>query len=184
MRRWLSAVALLLVAAFGVLSVGTTTASAAVFAYDAPADARVDLLAIGTADTRPALFNNVRKQSASQFVEGRSASTTLSAPVIATEAAGSTIDDLLRPGGSLIGKAGTDETIRELTGGLTDARAMFQQLSRGATVVEQTATITRVQLADGGIVQLRTVMSRSPRTVATIDANIPGLDITKVKFNP
>jgi hypothetical protein len=61
---------------------------------------------------------------------------------------------------------------------------MFQRLSQGGTIVEQTATITRVQLADGGFVQLRTVMSRSPGTVATIDVNIPGLDITKLKFNP
>jgi RHS repeat-associated protein len=105
-------------------------------------------------------------------------------PAAPSQAATNAVDDVLRPGGSLIGKAGTDETIRELTGGLTDAQSMFQRLSQGGTIVEQTATITRVQLADGGFVQLRTVMSRSPGTVATIDVNIPGLDITKLKFNP
>ena len=103
---------------------------------------------------------------------------------VATNTAASSIDDLLQPGGSLIGKTGTDISIREITGGLPDAQVMFQQLSRGGTIVEQTATLTRVQLPNGGFVQLRTVMARSPATAATIDVNIPGLDITKLKFNP
>ena len=94
------------------------------------------------------------------------------------------IDDLLRPGGVTIGKSGTDDTIREITGGLAEAQAMFQQLSHGGTVVAQTPKLTRVELPnDGGFVQLRTVMSRSPNTAATIDVNIPGLDITKLKYN-
>ena len=94
------------------------------------------------------------------------------------------IDEILLPGGSLIGKRGTDATIREITGGLSDAQAMFQQLSVGGTIVQETATLTRVQLANGGFVQLRTVMARSPETAATIDVNVPGIDITKLKFNP
>ena len=61
---------------------------------------------------------------------------------------------------------------------------MFDQLSQGGTVVEQTPYLTRVQLPDGGFVQLRTVMSQSPNTAATIDVNIPGVNITKLKFNP
>jgi len=72
----------------------------------------------------------------------------------------------------------------EVTGGLSDAQSMFQQLSQGGTIVEQAAVLTRVQLPNGGFVQLRTVMSASPNTAATIDVNIPGLDIRKVKFNP
>jgi hypothetical protein len=94
------------------------------------------------------------------------------------------ISDILQPGGNPIGKAGTDETIRELPGGLSEAQAMFDRLSQGATVVEQTPYLTRVELSDGGFVQLRTVMSRSPGTAATIDVNIPGIDITKLKYNP
>jgi hypothetical protein len=36
-----------------------------------------------------------------------------------------------------------------------------------------------------GFVQLRTVMSRSPNSAATIDINMPGVsDIDKLKFNP
>ena len=97
---------------------------------------------------------------------------------------GASISDILEPGGNLIGKAGTDVSIRELSGGLPEAQSMFDQLSQGGTVVEQTPYLTRVQLPDGGFVQLRTVMSQSPNTAATIDVNIPGVNITKLKFNP
>lgn len=68
--------------------------------------------------------------------------------------------------------------------GSTDAQAMFNQLSQGGRVVANTSKLTRVELPNGGFVQLRTVMSRSPNTAATIDVNIPGLDITKLKYNP
>lgn len=85
----------------------------------------------------------------------------------------------------MIGKAGTDASIREITGGLPDAQAMFQQLSQGGKVVAQTPKLTRVELPNnGGFVQLRTEMSRSPNTAATIDVNIPGYDIRKLKYNP
>ena len=148
----------------------------------------------GGLETRVRAFDHVTVDAVGQPSSERPASVGCLRPsqpgfasgsCVATEAAGSSIDDLLQPGGSLIGKAGTDETIRELTGGLSGAQAMFEQLSQGGTVVEQTSAITRVELANnGGFVQLRTVMSRSPGTVATIDVNIPGLDITKLKFNP
>ena len=94
------------------------------------------------------------------------------------------VDDVLMPNGSAIGKAGTNPTIREVTGGVADAEAMFKQLSAGGKVVSQTPAMTRVELPNGGFVQIRTVMSKSANTAATIDVNIPGLDITKVKFNP
>ena len=103
---------------------------------------------------------------------------------VATKTATSSVDDLLRPGGSLIGKAGTNDSIRELTGGLSEAQSMFQQLSQGGKIVAQNAKLTRVELPNGGFVQLRTVMSRSPGTSATIDVNIPGFDLTKLKFTP
>ena len=110
---------------------------------------------------------------------------TVAGSCVAANAGTRSIDDLLRPGGLTIGKAGTDDTIRELTGGLPEAQTMFQQLSHGGTVVAQTPKLTRVELPNGGgFVQLRTVMSRSPNTAATIDVNIPGLDIRKLKYNP
>lgn len=94
------------------------------------------------------------------------------------------LGNLLMPGGSAIGKAGTSASIREITGGLSEAQTVFSQLSQGGRVVAQTPSLTRVQLPDGGFVQLRTVMSRSPHTAATIDVNISGIEITKLKFNP
>ena len=98
--------------------------------------------------------------------------------------ASASVGDLLMPGGSAIGKAGTSANIREITGGLPEAQTMFNQLSQGGRVVAQTPSLTRVQLPDGGFVQFRTIMSRSPNTAATIDINISGIDITKLKFNP
>lgn len=97
-----------------------------------------------------------------------------------------TVDELLMPGGVALGKAGTDDTIRVVNGELSDAWAMFQQLSHGGSIVAETPKLTRVELPNGGgFVQLRTVMShKSPDTVATIDVDIPGYDITKVKYNP
>ena len=103
---------------------------------------------------------------------------------VATKPGASTLDDVLMPGGSPLGAKGTDVAIREVAGGLTDAQAMFKQLSQGGKIVQQTPTITRVELPNGGFVQIRTTMSKSPKTVATIDVNIPGYDIDKIKFNP
>ena len=75
---------------------------------------------------------------------------------------------------------------REVTGGLSDAQALFDALAEGGSVVADNAKLTRVALPDGdGFVQLRVIMTRSPGTVATIDVNTPAIpDITKVKFNP
>jgi hypothetical protein len=103
---------------------------------------------------------------------------------VAAETATTSVGDVLMPGGSAIGKAGTDATIREISGGYSDAQTMFDQLSQGGRVVANTSKLTRVELPNGGLVQLRTVMSRSPNTAATIDVNIPGIDITKLKYNP
>src|ERR1700733_7566635 len=93
---------------------------------------------------------------------------------------------LLHPGGSPIGDAGSSPDIREIGGDLSDAQTLFDQLAEGANVVADNAKLTRVELPDGeGFVQLRTVMSQSPDTAATIDVNMPSvLDITKLKFNP
>lgn len=118
-------------------------------------------------------------------VAAREGSAAIQGSGVAANAGTRSIDDLLRPGGSTIGKAGTDDTIREITGGLPEAQTMFQQLSQGGTVVARTPHLTRVELPNGGgFVQLRTLMSRSPNTAATIDVNIPGFDVTKLKYNP
>ena len=146
----------MLVAFFVGAAPGTTTATALSFSYDVSAIPRVDVQPFGYAEANATLLSVEPEVSASRPASARGASRTPVVASVATNTAGSTIDDLLRPGGSLIGNAGTDETIRELTGGLTDARAMFQQLSPGGTVVEQTTImITRVQLADGRIVSCK-----------------------------
>lgn len=88
------------------------------------------------------------------------------------------------PGGSPIGRAGSSPVIREITGGLPEAQAVFNQLTQGGRVVAQTPKLTRVELPDGGFVQIRTTMSRSPNTAATIDVNVSGIPIDKLKFNP
>ena len=93
-------------------------------------------------------------------------------------------DELLVPGGTRIGTAGSRASIREVTGGLDDAQALFTDLSRGGTVVADTTYQGLVRLPDGGTVGLRTTMTNSPGSVANIDVNIPGIDITKIKFNP
>ena len=93
---------------------------------------------------------------------------------------------VLKPGGRLLGQAGSDESVRVLTGGLAEAEAMFQQLSAGGRVVAQTSKLTRVELPNGaGFVQIRYKMTRSPNSVATLDVKARGLEgLKKVKLNP
>jgi hypothetical protein len=94
-------------------------------------------------------------------------------------------NDILHPNGSPTGEPGTSPDIREIGGDLSDAQDFFDTLAEDGNVVANNAKPTRVALPDGGFVQLRTVMSQSPDTAATIDINMPGTpDITKLKFNP
>lgn len=95
------------------------------------------------------------------------------------------IDDLLRPGGLTIGKGGhrrhNSRDHRRTRRSPDDVPATQPRRHDRLSDPE----MTRVELPNGGgFVQLRTVMTRSPNTAATIDVNIPGLDITKLKYNP
>lgn len=96
------------------------------------------------------------------------------------------IDDILRPGGELIGRQGTGRLVREVTGTVADAEAMFIELSRGGELVIGDVDHILVRLPDGGYVGLRTKMSElSEGTNASIDVNIEGYEMMKnVKFNP
>jgi hypothetical protein len=99
----------------------------------------------------------------------------------------SAINNIVNPSGNPIGAAGSSPTIREVAGStVADAQAMFNQLSQGGTVVTgSTYPGTLVRLPSGGTVGLRTVMTNSPGTLATIDVNVPGVTaVTKIKFNP
>ena len=91
--------------------------------------------------------------------------------------------ELLRPGGQLIGTAGSRNSIRELQGGAAQAEKLFQQLSAGGRVVTRPGhPRTLVELPGGGFVGYRPVSASGP---PTIDVNIPGFaDITKIKFVP
>jgi RHS repeat-associated protein len=92
---------------------------------------------------------------------------------------------LLMPGGNLIGKAGSSSTTRVLQGGVSEAQALFDKLAAGGKVVtNSTYKGTLVDLPNGGTVGIRTIMTRSPGTAATIDVQVRGIPATKIKFNP
>ena len=109
----------------------------------------------------------------------------IAATSVTPTAAGTKCVNLLLPGGKALGQAGTKATIRELQGGLKEAQALFDELSQGGKVVSgSTYKGTLVELPEGGTIGIRTDMTRSPGTAATIDINIPNIPINKVKFNP
>lgn len=98
------------------------------------------------------------------------------APAVGTSA---TAADMLMPGGAPLGSAGS-AGVREITGGLDDATAMFNSLSRGGSPVTGSNYPGQLMnLPGGGTVGLRTQMSRSPGTAATIDVNVPGFPSTR-----
>jgi hypothetical protein len=90
--------------------------------------------------------------------------------------------DLLKPSGRLVGEAGTSSRIRILQGGEAEARAFFEQLSRGGRVVEHpTFPGTMVELPGGGLIRYRPVSTSGP---PTIDVSIEGVGIREIKFKP
>ncbi|WP_146209802.1 hypothetical protein [Vitiosangium sp. GDMCC 1.1324] len=92
------------------------------------------------------------------------------------------IEDLLRPGGRLIGTEGSSAQIRILKGGLSEAQGFFDQLSAGGTrITETTYPGTLVRLPGGGTIGLRPTSTSGP---PTIDVRIPGIGIREIKFVP
>jgi hypothetical protein len=91
-----------------------------------------------------------------------------------TETGSASISDILQPGGNLIGKAGTDASIRDVSGGLPGAQAMFDQLSQGGTVVEQTPYLTRIQLPDGGLFSFGQSCPKAPTHPRPLTSIFPG----------
>lgn len=92
------------------------------------------------------------------------------------------IEDVLRPGGRLIGSEGSSSQIRILKGGLTEAQRMFEQLSAGgAGVMGTTYPGALVRLPGGGTIGLRSVSTSGP---PTIDVRVPGIGIREIKFIP
>ncbi len=87
--------------------------------------------------------------------------------------------DILMPGGSPLGQPGSSPDIREVPGGLNEAYDMFAELTNGATPVTDSTHPNLFRLPGGGTVGLRAVSKAGP---PTIDVNIPGIPIRKIKF--
>jgi len=96
-----------------------------------------------------------------------------------------TLDSILRPNGSLVGKPGSDFNIREMPGGLKAAQDYWDRLvSNGAKPINNsTYNGTFMELPNGGTIGFRTHMTNSPNTAVTIDVHIPNLFQGKLKFN-
>jgi hypothetical protein len=92
------------------------------------------------------------------------------------------IDDLLKPGGRLVGAEGSSSQVRILKGGLSEAQGLFEQLSAGGTrIAETTYPGTLFRLPGGGTIGLRPVSTSGP---PTIDVRVPGIGIREIKFIP
>ena len=76
--------------------------------------------------------------------------------------------------------------VREINGStLAEAKVLFDKLTvAGTAIAAPRYAGTMIRLPTGGTIGLRTIAGRSPRTLATIDIDIPGCPIRKVKFNP
>lgn len=88
--------------------------------------------------------------------------------------------DLLMPKGQPIGATGSNPSIREVRGGQKEADDMFDDLSVGGTPVSVPGYPGKmVDLPGGGRIGLR---PKSGSGEPTIDTNIPGIPIKKIKF--
>jgi hypothetical protein len=86
----------------------------------------------------------------------------------------------LMPGGQPIGIPGAGRQVWEVPGGSREAEELFANLSQGCTVNTPPGYPGKgCQLPGGGWVGLR---PKSRSGVPTIDVNIPGMPIRKIKF--
>lgn len=94
------------------------------------------------------------------------------------------LESMLAPGGEAIGEAGTDETIRELPGGVRAAEKMFKNLTKGGKL-STPATLSpkgaRYAMPDGSYIMYRPKSTSGP---PTIDVNVSSLKnmVKKLKF--
>ncbi|MEM7048667.1 MAG: RHS repeat-associated core domain-containing protein [Acidobacteriota bacterium] len=88
---------------------------------------------------------------------------------------------IVRPAGRLIGVAGSSKKIRFLPGGEKAAQKLFGRLSRGGSVVSRGPGRVTVKLAPGATVSYR-AKSRSASGHSTINLDLPGLKVRKIKF--
>ena len=85
-----------------------------------------------------------------------------------------------RGGLGSLGRAGSSSSIRVAEGGASAAEKLFGKLSKGGVDVTPPGHPGKlVRLPDGGFVGYRGVSKSGP---PTIDVNIPGIDVRKIKF--
>jgi hypothetical protein len=90
------------------------------------------------------------------------------------------ISNLLLPNGQPVGNRGSHDAIRELTEGPEAAEALFERLSDGGMDVTPLGHRGKlVQIPGGGHIGYRPTSRSGP---PTIDVNIPGIAIRKLKF--
>lgn len=83
-------------------------------------------------------------------------------------------------GVSALGRAGSKSSIRVAEGGSSAAEKLFGKLSKGGVDVTPAGHPGKlVRLPDGGTVGFRGVSKSGP---PTIDVNIPGVSVEKIKF--
>lgn len=97
-----------------------------------------------------------------------------------------TIDDILRPGGQLLGAPGDGRNVRVMPGGETEASDFFTNLSSVGRGVDITSSTTIgdggavVRLPNGGTISYRPISKSGPPTVGV---TLPGYDdLRKIKF--
>jgi RHS repeat-associated protein len=89
-------------------------------------------------------------------------------------------DSVLKPGGRLVGKPGSNKEIRMMEGGMARATELFDQLTQGGRAIEgSTYPGTLVEVPGGGTVGIRATSTSGP---PTIDVRIPGIGIREIKF--
>lgn len=101
---------------------------------------------------------------------------------------GETPLDVLKPGGQNVGESGENSGVRVLPGGENEARDLFDRLTKGGTDITRPGHIGKViRLPDGSVISYRPKSKTGARPEAesgppTIDVNVPGLNIRKLKF--
>jgi RHS repeat-associated protein len=88
---------------------------------------------------------------------------------------------ILKPGGTLIGEAGSSSSIRFLSGGAKAAGEFFAKLTEGGEVVKESAGLKVVEIKGVGTFAFRTI-SATKGVEATIDVVVRGIGIRKLKF--
>jgi uncharacterized protein RhaS with RHS repeats len=118
----------------------------------------------------------------------KGAATLISGPGGALIKTGLSPADLLMPGGRQIGKDGAKKTVRVISpAGATEAEMMFDQLTAGGTKFAGEYGGKGMSLPGGGFVGMRDYATGTGARAApdvTIDVNIPGIPVRKLKFVP